>query len=210
LMPLVAQQANSTRTFTMSSPKIYFEFQTTSDDVDGWQTLAISKNNDDTYTAEFKNTLQDTKETAYMTIEDLEDYLELVLKTVTYDDDKGVRIDNVQIDMPMFPSIIVKVKNMINYLPVLLAQINMIHNIDWPISASTKSTSNTQVAETEAAESEASESESEASESEFGSDLEDELKFAASYFKKRAAYEEEPRRMAKKSNRNGRIGYEWD
>ena len=158
-----------------------------------------------------------------MTIEDLEDYLELVLKTVTYDDDKGVRIDNVQIDMPMFPSIIVKVKNIINYLPVLLAQINMIHNIDWPISASTKSTSNTQVTETEAAESEAAESEaaeseaaeseaaeSEASESEFGSDLEDELKFAASYFKKRAAYEEEPRRMAKKSNRNGRIGYEWD
>ncbi len=176
--------------------------------MDSWQTLVISKNSDDTYTAVFKNTLHDTKETANMTLDDLEDYIDLILRTITYDEDKTARMNNVQIDMPLFPSVIVKTENIVKYLPTVLEQLNMLHNIAWPSSVSTKTVKATEVAaESEDSESEAAETESEA---ESESELEEDLKFAANYFKKRALYEEEPSRTAKKPNRHGRIGYEWD
>lgn len=98
--------------------------------------LTIRPNmNDDNYTVEFNQAT--INNVTYRGIKDyrIESYIENFVRTALIDD---VGPDYFQVDVPSFPSAVVKSRNMPAYLPLLFKQIRGLE-LDWPYEATPKS-----------------------------------------------------------------------
>jgi len=90
-------------------------------------------NSDNTYEIEY--TQNSINNTVYTTLRqnDLENYLDTFLQAVSMDEDSPASI---QIDVPSFPSVMIKSTNILNYTSLLFDQISSIQD-EWPMEIST-------------------------------------------------------------------------
>ena len=96
--------------------------------------LKITPSADDN-TYEIELTQNSINNTVYTTLRqnDLENYLDNFLQAVSLDEDRPV---DIQIDVPSFPSVLIKSDNIMNYTSLLFDQISSIQD-EWPMEIST-------------------------------------------------------------------------
>jgi hypothetical protein len=97
--------------------------------------LKITPSEDDrSYEIEF--TQNSINNTVYTTVRqnDLENYLENFLQSVSMDED---RPQSIQIDVPSFPSVMIKSANILEYTSLLFDQISSIQD-EWPLEISAR------------------------------------------------------------------------
>jgi hypothetical protein len=126
-----SNNSNNSNTMNYGVIKIILQKAGTPDDV-----LTIRPNeHDDNYTVEFKQ--ETINNVAFCGIKNhrIETYIENFVRTALIDD---VGPDYFQVDVPSFPSAIVKRRNMPAYLPLLFKQILGLER-DWPVEATPKS-----------------------------------------------------------------------
>lgn len=83
---------------------------------------------DDLYNVKFIQRFVGNTNVTQVTKELLNDYLELFFRTLLIDEDGPTFV---QIDVPLYPSVIVKSQNLASYLQVLLKQLNTLER-NWP------------------------------------------------------------------------------
>jgi len=82
----------------------------------------------DGYYVKFDQTTISNKVNCYISNTGLAQYLTLFFETLSKD---TMKPKNVQIDCPMFPSVMLHLETMPSYLPLLLAQLELLQ-ADWP------------------------------------------------------------------------------
>ena len=145
------------------------------------------------YRITFRNATTNNNEVLELYFNSMVPYLKHFLKSITFDDSKNDRINNIQFDVPCFATNIVSVTNLLKYIPVFIDQLTVLDG-GWPIKYNIGDAAPAVVTEMETeTDSEDEESEDEESEDEESEDEESEsIQYTRRYLVK------------------GRIGHEYD
>jgi hypothetical protein len=116
----------------MSFPIVYIEFQTNSNDDSTWNTMKIERIDFRKYRVTFRNATTNNNEVVEHYFNSMVPYLKHFLKSITFDESRNDRINNIQFDVPCFASNIVSVDSLLKYIPVFIDQLAILDS-NWPV-----------------------------------------------------------------------------